>query len=86
MKIISIVGTRPNFMKLAALAEEIKKHSEIKHLVVHTGQHYDNAMSSFFFDDLKLPKPDVNLEVGSGAYGEQIGNVIIRLEKVLIKE
>lgn len=86
MKIVSVVGTRPNFIKLAALIDEIKKHSSIKHVLVHTGQHYDKEMSKLFFDDLKLPRPDVNLGIGSGSYGEQIGNIIIKLEKVLIRE
>ncbi|MBI2208857.1 UDP-N-acetylglucosamine 2-epimerase (non-hydrolyzing) [Candidatus Woesearchaeota archaeon] len=85
MKIASIVGTRPNFIKAAALIEEIKKHS-IDHLLIHTGQHYDKEMSRLFFDELGIPKPDINLGVGSGSYGEQIGNITIKLEKVLIKE
>ena len=85
MKIVSIVGTRPNFMKIAALAEEFKKHKEINNIIVHTGQHYNEEMSKLFFDDLGLPKPDINLNVGSGSYGEQIGNIIIKLEKVLIE-
>lgn len=83
---ISIVGTRPNFMKLAPLIDEIKKYKEIDHLLVHTGQHYDAEMSKVFFEDLQLPKPDINLEVGSGTYGQQIGNIIMKLEKVFIKE
>jgi len=58
----------------------------IEHLLVHTGQHYDAEMSKIFFDELSLPKPDVNLGVGSGTYGEQTGNIIIKLEKVLIEE
>jgi len=85
MKILSVVGTRPNFIKLGALVNEIKKH-DVEHLLVHTGQHYDEEMSKLFFDDLELPKPDINLGVGSGSYGEQIGNIIIKLEKILIKE
>jgi UDP-N-acetylglucosamine 2-epimerase (non-hydrolysing) len=84
MKIMTIVGTRPNFMKAAALVDEIKNHNEIEHLLLHTGQHYDAEMSRLFFDELQLPKPDINLEVGSGTYGEQIGNIIIKLEKVLL--
>ena len=85
MKIVSIVGTRPNFMKIAALAAEFKKH-DVEHILVHTGQHYDTEMSKLFFDDLELPKPDFNLGVGSGSYGEQIGNTIIKLEKIISKE
>lgn len=85
MKIVSIVGTRPNFMKLAALASEFKKH-KINHILVHTGQHYDFWMSKLFFDELKLPKPDINLGVGSGSYAEQIGNIITSLEKALSNE
>ena len=85
MKILSVVGTRPNFIKLGALVNEIKKH-DVEHLLVHTGQHYDEEMSKLFFDDLELPKPDINLGIGSGSYGEQIGNIIIKLEKVLVKE
>ena len=85
MKIISVVGTRPNFIKLAALVREIEKH-EIEHLLIHTGQHYDKDMSQLFFKELELPKPDINLDVGSGTYGEQIGNIIIKLEKVLREE
>ena len=85
MKIVSIVGTRPNFIKIAALINELKKH-DIQHILVHTGQHYDKGLSKLFFDDLSLPKPDINLEVGSGTFGDQIGNIIIKLEKVLMKE
>lgn len=85
MKILSVIGTRPNFIKLGALISEIRKH-DIKHILVHTGQHYDKKMSKLFFDDLGMPKPDINLNVGSGSYGEQIGNIIAKLEKVLIKK
>ena len=85
MKIASIVGTRPNFIKLSALIDEIKNH-KIGHILVHTGQHYDKGMSKLFFDDLKLPMPDVNLGVGSGSYGEQTGQIMAKLEKVLIQE
>ncbi len=65
MKIASIVGTRPNFIKIAALVGEIKKHSEIQHRLIHTGQHYDEKMSDLFFNELGIPRPDTNLEVGS---------------------
>jgi|TARA_B100001964_G_C14187550_1_gene579402 UDP-N-acetylglucosamine 2-epimerase (non-hydrolysing) len=64
MKIVSIVGTRPNFMKIAPLVRELKKH-KIEHILVHTGQHYDDEMSKLFFDDLELPKPDEHLVAGT---------------------
>lgn len=85
MKIISIVGTRPNFMKIAPLITEFKKYS-IKNILVHTGQHYNPEMSKLFFDELGLPKPDINLGIGSGTYGEQIGNIAMKLEGVILKE
>ncbi len=69
MKIVSIVGTRPNFIKLAALVYELKKHKKIKHVLIHTGQHYDFFMSNLFFEQLGLPKPDEHLvcQTGVGA-------------------
>ena len=86
MKIVSIVGTRPNFMKIAALIEEFKKHKEVNNVLVHTGQHYDEEMSKLFFDELKLPKPDINLGIGSGSYDEQTENIRAGLEEVFKKE
>lgn len=85
MKTAFIAGTRPNFMKIAPLIEQFKKR-KIDNILIHTGQHYDREMSRLFFDELKLPEPDINLGVGSGTYGEQISAVISRLENVLIKE
>jgi UDP-N-acetylglucosamine 2-epimerase (non-hydrolysing) len=89
MKIISVVGARPNFMKIAPLVEAIRKHNEhnkdryIEHILVHTGQHYDIRLSENFFNDLGIPQPDVNLEIGSGSHAEQVGNTMIAFEKVL---
>jgi len=85
MKIVSIVGTRPNFMKIAALVNEFRKH-DVEHILVHTGQHYDTEMSKLFFDELEIPKPDINLEVGSGNHGEQIENIIMKIKEILTKE
>ena len=86
MKILSVVGTRPNFIKIAPLAEEMKKHPEIRNILVHTGQHYDKQMSKLFFDDLEIPKPDINLGVGSASDVTQTADIILKLEKFVLKE
>jgi UDP-N-acetylglucosamine 2-epimerase (non-hydrolysing) len=70
MKIVSIVGTRPNFIKLGALVDEIQKHKEIEHVLVHTGQHYDEGMSKLFFQDLGLPEPDKHLVIEEKLSGD----------------
>ena len=84
MKIVSIVGTRPNFMKIAPLIDELKKHENIRHILVHTGQHYDAGMSKFFFDDLGIPKPDISLGVGFDS--GQAQKMKQEIKKILIKE
>lgn len=90
MKIISVVGARPNFMKVAPIHKAFKKvsnlDSNISHLICHTGQHYDEKMSKVFFDDLELPKPDFYLGVGSGSHAEQTARVMIEFEKILLQE
>lgn len=86
-KIISVVGARPNFMKVAPLHKAFQKYNgTIKHLICHTGQHYDEKMSKVFFDELELPKPDFYLGVGSGSHAEQTARVMIEFEKVLLQE
>ncbi len=87
MKIINVVGARPNFMKVAPIVAELKRHpQEFASLVVHTGQHYDAAMSDAFFTDLDLPQPDVHLGVGSASHAAQTAAVMERFEPVVIKE
>ena len=82
MKIANIVGARPNFMKIAPIMKEMRKHSEIEATLIHTGQHYDASMAGQFFKDLQIPPPDVSLEVGSGSHAYQTGEVMKRLESV----
>lgn len=86
MKIISVVGTRPNFIKIAPLINEIKKHPGIRHVLVHTGQHYDKEMSKLLFDDLEIQKPDINLGVGSASDIQQTANIMLELEKIVSRE
>jgi len=85
MKIVNVVGARPNFMKMAPLIEEMRKHRAIEQVLVHTGQHYDKNMSKLFFTDLNLPKPDIYLEVGSGSHAEQTAKIMFEFEKVLLR-
>ena len=86
MKIINVVGARPNFMKIAPLIEEMRKNPKIEALLVHTGQHYDKEMSELFFDDLEIPRPDIYLGIGSASHTEQTAKIMIGFEKVLLKE
>lgn len=85
MKIISVVGARPNFMKIAPIARELKRHKGIKHIIVHTGQHYDEKMSASFFRQLGIPRPGINLEVGSGSHAVQTAEIMRRFEPVCLK-
>ena len=81
MKVISVVGARPQFVKLAPIARSAEAMG-IEHVIVHTGQHYDASMSDVFFDDLRIPAPDVHLGVGSGSHGAQTGKMLVALEPV----
>lgn len=80
LKVLTVVGARPNFMKAAPIVSEMKKRSNLEPLLLHTGQHYDDEMSKVFFSDLKLPKPDAYLGVGGGSHAEQIAKTILGVE------
>lgn len=87
LKIINVVGARPNFMKVAPIVAEMKRRgSSLAPLVLHTGQHYDQSMSDVFFEDLNLPKPDIYLGVGSGSHAAQTAAVMEKFEPVVLKE
>ena len=89
MKIATIVGARPQFIKAAVVSEcmrNISMSSDISEIIVHTGQHYDYDLSKIFFEDLNLPKANYNLNVGSGSHAEQLSETLLKLEKVLKKE
>ena len=104
MKILSVVGARPNFMKIAQFIKAISLHNDrigaigakkenkssdpnfVVHILVHTGQHYDERMSKAFFETLEIPEADINLGVGSGSHAEQVGETMIKLEKIFLKE
>ncbi|APF20199.1 UDP-N-acetylglucosamine 2-epimerase [Caldithrix abyssi DSM 13497] len=86
IKVINVVGARPNFMKIAPIQREMSKYSNIKPVLVHTGQHYDKRMSKFFFNDLQLPEPDIYLGVGSGTHAEQTAKIMTHFEKILNEE
>ncbi|HEY1658758.1 MAG TPA: UDP-N-acetylglucosamine 2-epimerase (non-hydrolyzing) [Candidatus Sulfotelmatobacter sp.] len=85
MRLLSVVGARPNFMKIAPIASELRKYSSIEHRLVHSGQHYDELLSGNFFSDLELQEPDANLEVGSGSHATQTAEVMKRLEPILLE-
>ena len=85
LKIINIVGARPNLPKIAPLMREMQRHPEIEPILVHTGQHYDAALSDIFFRQMGIPTPHVNLEVGSGSHAVQTAEVLKRIEPVLLE-
>lgn len=92
MKLITVVGARPQFIKAATVSRAIAEHNrkspstKTVERIIHTGQHYDDNMSKVFFDELAIPRPDYNLGVGSGSHGEQTGKMLERIEHVLINE
>ena len=86
-KILSVVGARPNFMKMAPVHKALLKFkSSVVHKIIHTGQHYDRKLSDVFFKELELPEPDIYLGIGSGTHSEQTANVMMKFETVVKKE
>jgi UDP-GlcNAc3NAcA epimerase len=92
MKIVTILGARPQFIKSAPVSRAIQDHNlknpdnQVNEIIVHTGQHYDDNMSAIFFEELNIPKPNVNLGVGSGSHGWQTAQMLIRIEEILIEQ
>jgi len=85
LKIIHVVGARPNFIKIASILNACSKVTEIQSILVHTGQHYSDNMSDNFFEDLEIPLPDINLDVGSGSHAQQTGEIMKRFEPVVLE-
>jgi len=85
MRIVCIVGARPNFMKIAPILRAMKGNDQLKPTLVHTGQHYDKNLSDVFFDELGIDRPDISLGVGSGTHGKQTADIIVAVEKILLE-
>src|SRR2546423_13725029 len=86
MKIIHVVGARPNFMKAAPAVHALARREGITQRLVHTGQHYDANMSDIFFEQLGMPRPDVNLEVGSGSHAVQTAQIMMKFEELVLND
>ena len=86
MKMLTILGARPQFIKAGSISREIAKYKEIEEIIVHTGQHYDANMSDIFFDEMQIPKPDYFLGVGGKSHGAMTGQMIEKIEEVALKE
>ena len=86
MKIVTILGARPQFIKASSLSREIAKHNNIEEIIIHTGQHFDENMSKIFFEEMEIPKPKYNLEINSLSHGAMTGRMLEEIEKVLLVE
>ena len=86
MKIVTILGARPQFVKAGSVSREIAKHDEIEEVIVHTGQHHDANMSDIFFDEMQIPMPDYNLNINGLGHGAMTGQMLEKIEEVLLKE
>jgi len=86
LKILTVIGARPQFIKAAAVSREIKKHNNISEIIVHTGQHFDKAMSDIFFEEMDIPKPNYNLDVNGLTHGAMTGQMMEKLDPIIAKE
>lgn len=86
MKILTVIGARPQFIKASSLSREIALIDSVDEVIVHTGQHYDSNMSDVFFQELDIPKPTYSLGIGGGSHGSQTGEMLIKIEEVILKE
>ncbi|MGC6511940.1 MAG: non-hydrolyzing UDP-N-acetylglucosamine 2-epimerase [Parvibaculales bacterium] len=86
MKLYTIIGTRPQFIKASAFSHAVALDGDIEEVSIHTGQHYDRAMSDIFFNELSMPKPKYNLNLGGQSHGEMTGNMLVALEKIFLEE
>lgn len=86
MKVFTVIGARPQFIKSATVSRIISQRTDILEIILHTGQHYDSNMSEIFFEELEIPIPNYNLNIGSGNHGEQTGQMLRKIEEVLLKE
>ena len=85
MKILTVVGARPQFIKLAPISFEILTRKNLKEEIIHTGQHFDPSMSEIFFEQMSIPKPKYNLNIGGGTHGSNTGRMLEEIEKILLK-
>ena len=86
LKLATIIGARPQFIKAAVLSNEISKRSNVEEIIIHTGQHFDENMSQIFFEQMEIPKPDYNLGINGTMHGAMTGQMLEQIEKILIDE
>jgi len=86
MKLLTILGARPQFIKAGTVSREIQKHTNIKEIIIHTGQHYDSNMSDIFFEQMKIPRPDYNLGISGSSHGAMTGRMMEKTEELMLEE
>ena len=84
IKICTVVGARPQFIKLAVVSRVLRR--EFQEVLIHTGQHFDHNMSEVFFEEMDIPRPDYNLGISGGSHGQMVGQMLIKIEEVLLQE